>query len=248
MTLKGKLNKAEFAALSAELQAVYTVNPNNAEEYFLDAEDAKELRAANQRNKEEADEAKRLLKIADDEKKAEAKKAQDAADELARKAGDLVSIEKSWEGKVAAAKAEGETTIKNLKKQIENLTINSEATKIAAEISTVPDLVEPLIRARLSLDTEGENAIIRVLGADGKASALNFDDLKKEFVANPKYAAIMKAGEGTGGGAGSNPPGGGAGKDFNTLTTQERNEWYQRDPTGFQRASEANRVAQQQKK
>lgn len=243
MALKSKITKAEHSALSAELQAIYTVNPNNAEEFFLDAEDAKELRAANERNKAEADEAKRKLAEADAEKAKAAKAEQDAKDELARKAGDIAAIEKSWEAKVIAAKDEAKAEIAKLKKQIEDLTINVKVTALAGEISTVPELIEPLIRNRLKLELDGETAVIRVLDADGKASALSLDDLKKEFVANPKYASIIKANSASGGGAGPNAPGGGADKKFQDLTEQERVDWHKRDPNGFNAAAAADKAA-----
>ncbi len=243
MALKGKITKAEHSALSTELQAIYTVNPNNAEEYFLDAEDAKELRAANDRNKAEADEAKRLLKVAEDKEKAEAKKAQDAADDLARKNKDVEAIEASWAKKVKDAEEAKDVEIKKLKKQIEDLTINVKVTALAAEISTVPELIEPLIKNRLKLELDGETAVIRVLDADGKASALNLDDLKKEFVANPKYASIIKANSASGGGAGPHGSGGGAGKKFQDLTEQERVDWHKRNPAEFQAASDAYKAS-----
>lgn len=234
MALKSKINKVDHAALSAELQTAYKVNPANAEEFLLDSDEADELRSAHARSKQEAADAKAALKVIEDAKAAEAKKLADANEELARKSGDIKSLDASWQTKLDAAKAEGKVLTDKLTNQIKALTIKNESVKMAAEISTVPELVQDLIEKRLTVDLSGDLPIVRVVDATGAASALSISELQQEFVANPKYAAIIKANSASGGGAGSQKPGGGATVKLSDMNQAQRTAMALADPTRFQ--------------
>lgn len=224
MALKSKItDKAEFDKLSDDLKKEYTEKDGA---WFLQADDLSELRTLleterNDRKKLE-DELKVIrdaAKKADDEKR-EAEEL--AARERAKKEQDWDALENSYKAKVTEAENKGKEKIANLEKIIENLTVESGAKVMAAEISTVPELMEPIILRRLRPEIHGDKVITRVLNPDGTPSALSLDDLKKEIVANKSYATIIKAGNGSGGGAGGNNSGGGATKKISEMTEKER--------------------------
>lgn len=203
MKIKRKVTKEEFAALPEAIQALYNLSGDT---YLLDADDADELRSALEREKETGKLTKKEL---DDLKKA----IKDKEDENARNTGDIAALDASWKKKyeeleastkaaVDAANAERDTVMRSL-------TVDKMAAEIAS-ISTVPSLLEPIIRGRLSAELADGKVITRVLDKDGKPSALSVDDLKKELANNPEYKSIIKSGNQAGGSAPANQPGGNA--------------------------------------
>lgn len=221
--LKRKIDKATYDALSADLKAVYKeVNG----EYLLQADDAAELLAAKQRETERAQEAEAEAQRLRDEKKA----ADDAVAAAAEKAkldkakadGDMSALEQSYQQKLADQKKEQDAENKRLRGLLESVTVDAQAATLAAEISTVPELMQPLIRKRLQSDFSGDTVIVRVLDAEGKPSAANIDNLKQEFVANPKFASIIKASNASGGSANGNNSGGSATKKISDMNESER--------------------------
>lgn len=118
------------------------------------------------------------------------------------------ALEASYKAKEAQMITAHKAATDGLNGTLTKLLVDAEANRIAGEISTAPSLILPHIKARLSAEIDAEgNGKTRVLGLDGKPSALSLSDLTKEFVANKDYSAIMKATKSTGSGA----PGGGAG-------------------------------------
>lgn len=235
MALKSKITAAEHAALNDVLKAEYKAN---GADFVLDTDDRDELVTARDKEKKRADdavaEAARLKKIADDAAAATA----EAVAEAARKSGDVTSLDASWTAKLDTQKAEDKKKLDAANKAIEDILVDSVAAQIAAEISTVPALFKPIIAARLhaEVDPAGVNKpITRVLGADGKASALSLEDLKKELLANTEYSGIIKGTSANGGGANNSQPGGGAlgGKKFSQLTETERTALHRENPTKF---------------
>lgn len=220
MALKTRITKDEHAALPDALKEHYK---ESGGAYVLDSDDANELRRAKDRADEEARIAKEERDRLRGEKEAAEAAARAAEEERVRKSGDVAAIEASWQAKLAAAEAKGKVEADKLRDQIAKLTVDAKAEAIAAEISTVPELIQPLIRARLEADLSGDVPFARVLDATGKPSALSLDDLKKEFVANEKYAAIIVGSKANGGGAGENTPSGAGGpKKINEMTEAER--------------------------
>jgi hypothetical protein len=222
--LKTKITKAEYDALSDELKKVYK---QDGDSYLLQAEDAQQLRdllATERAERKRLEDAAAEAKKASDEAAAAKKLAEEeAARELAKKNKDVEALEASWQAKVQEAKTQGEAAANKYKAMLENILVDSEADKLAAEISTVPALLKPIIKARLRAELDGEKPITRVLDANGNASAANLADLKQELVANKEFAAIIKAGNGSGGGAnGNNSSSGAAGKKISEMTEAER--------------------------
>lgn len=236
--MKFRLTKEQFEALTADAKKEYTADGEGYKlvlEDISDPEDNSALKRAKDREKQRADEAE-----------AERKKLQDKLDgitnESARKAGDIDALESSWKKKADDAKAEGEATANSYKSKMEKLLVNDVATQIAVELTKSVKIMLPHIKARLKAEFDGEDAITRVLDADGKPSALSIDDLKKEFRANPDFADIIIGSKASGGGArGGNS--GGASKKLNEMNDAERIEFAKTDPEGFKRAVKESRTA-----
>lgn len=220
MKIKTKITKAEYDALDDVKKGLY-IEKNGS--YVLDTDEADDLRRTldairgdNAALKAELDQIKQAKDDAD-------KAAREAAEEAARKKGDVTALEASWKSKVDEAERKGAETAAGLRKQIEALTVGAAADKIAAEISTVPELLAPLIRGRLQVEMDGETPAVRVLDDTGKLSAKTLEELKQEYVDNPKYAGILIGSKATGGGASGNLPGGAGGaKKISEMNEVER--------------------------
>lgn len=124
---------------------------------------------------------------------------------------DTQALEASWQAKVDAAEQKLAAVQSELTGEVERLLVTNTAGSLAHEISTVPELFQDVIAKRLKVEKGADGKYFtRVLDADGSPSASNLDDLKKELLANDKYAAIVISGKGSGGGAGGPASGGGA--------------------------------------
>lgn len=241
-----KIAKTAFDALPDVMKVEYKPNPTNADEYLLDAEDAREAIAARDREKARADAiAAEVTTLT-----AQVKTLTDAAaaidDDKARKAKDVDALDASYKKKMEDAAAAAKVLLDAANAKLTALLVNQKALALATEISITPDLLAPIIAARLAANLDGENATTRVLDASGQPSALSIEDLKKEIIANPAYKAIIKAKVPSGGGAGgAGDQGGGAPTDkkFADMTGAERTALYNSDPTTFHRLSEENRAA-----
>jgi hypothetical protein len=161
--------------------------------------------------------------------------------EKAKGSGDMDSVVKSYEEKIAALKNES-AALKNesaaqiatLQGQIGQLTAGETATKLAASLarnvkgedgkdySTV-DVLEPLIRQRLRTDTREGLPVVTVLDRSGKPTALTVDELKAEFINNPAYSPLIAGSKASGAGNhAAGPSGGNSGNDLMNLPPLER--------------------------
>lgn len=241
MALKSKVTKAEFDALPEALKEHYK---EVGDHYLLDSDDAEELRKAKER---EAEERKREKERADAAEKAQ-REAEErervAKEEAAKKKGDIAALELSWKEKSEKAVADEKTKREATEAQLRMLLVDNVAISIANEISTSPKLIIPHLKARMAAELTGDKPITRVLDADGKPSALSLDDLKKEFVANADFAAIIKGSNANGGGAGGNGSGGGApsGKKIKDMTEAERTAMARSNPEGYRAMCKAEGI------
>lgn len=116
------------------------------------------------------------------------------------------------------------------------------AKAIASEISTVPGIMAKEVASRLTVTFDGDEPALVVLDKDGKPTAFTTEDLQKEYVDNPEFAAIITGSKASGSGATGKGRGGAGGtqtKKFNELTDAERNDFLKRDPAGFKAAADA---------
>lgn len=121
---------------------------------------------------------------------------------------------------------EGQLTTKeqSLLGEINRLTSEATATKLAADLTDSPNLLLPHIRSRLVTEIEDGKAVVKVRDADGDIGSMTIEDLKKEFTSNKEYAPILRGSQGSGSGApGGGGKGGGQGKplDYSKATPAE---------------------------
>ena len=159
----------------------------------------------------------------------------EAAEELARKNGNLEAIENSWKEKLAARESELTKQLTQAQQKNYELTVGRQAQELAGELAkpNAQRLLAKEIKERLTLDEDGN---IRVLDLQGKPTALTIDELKAQLRADPTYQDIIVINNSSGGGASGGGLGGGAAKNPKDMTTQERADWATRDPIGFQNA------------
>ena len=194
MALKLKLSKAQFEKLAEDVQDLYK---EVGGEYVLDVDGLEDTGALKRAKDREAQRRKEL--------EAEKKELEDRLSEIegddARKKGDIDTLEKSWNGKLEAQKTEYEQKLGSRDAFIKQSLVDAKAMELASKISTSPALILPHIKARLSVDTEGDEFKTRVLDSNGQPSASTLEDLANEFVANKDFASIIKAGQANGSGA-----------------------------------------------
>ncbi|MEG2922003.1 MAG: hypothetical protein RR856_13220, partial [Acinetobacter sp.] len=154
-----------------------------------------------------------------------AAEARRAAEEAARKNGDLEAIENSWKERYSGIEESKNTEIKSLKGTIHKLTVGRQAEALASTlaVSGSSAVLLPHIQQRITLD---ENNNIRILDLQGKPSAMTIEELATEFRNNPAFKPLIAANISTGGGAGGGGNGGGAAKDPKDFTEQERLQMY----------------------
>lgn len=165
---------------------------------------------------------------------------------VADKGKDVQALETSWKEKVEAEKTARTTETTALQREVERLLVTNTAIAMANEISTVPELFQDVIAKRLKVEKGAdEQYFTRVLDAAGSPSAATVDDLKKELLANDKYAAIIISGKGSGGGAGGSNSGGGAGeKKWLEYSDEELVELRKSDPEKYDRLKQAYNAEQ----
>lgn len=144
-------------------------------------------------------EKKSMQQKAEEEKQAALK----AAEEAARKSGDVEAIDKSWNEKYSKLENEYGEQLSQKDKLIRDLTVGSTATKLAAELGKDnADGLMPHILPRLDVDpTTGD---VKVLDSQGKPSALTVEELKDELRNTAYLAPLIVASQAAGGGSNGN--------------------------------------------
>ncbi|ECT8547627.1 hypothetical protein B0011_05935 [Salmonella enterica subsp. diarizonae serovar 48:i:z] len=189
MTLKFRITKEEFEALTEEQQALYG---ESGEGYQLAIEglpDTTELSDLKTKVEE-------LMK----EKKAEQKKREEAEAEADRervekikKSGDVEALEKSWQEKLDKAGQESREKIDALNASIHKMLVDNVALDLATSLcGEAAPVILPHLKTRLTVETDSDgNPVTRVVDGAGKLSAASLDDLKKEFTENKLFSALI---------------------------------------------------------
>lgn len=187
-------------------------------------EDPAELRRAKQRETEGRKAAEK--RIADMEA-AQATKDEDARkakEEALKKAGDVDSLQKSWQEKydkdIEAERNKYVPALSEMEKDLQREMIDRHATEIAAAISLPGSekVLFPHVQRRLRIEMRDGRRTTVVVDPEGKASAMTLDELKKEFVADKGFAPMLAASRASGGGANG---GKGGATDAKTKTRAE---------------------------
>lgn len=204
--MKRKISKEEFEKLSDALKENYKEKNGT---YLLTIEDDDdaiiELRQA--RDHEKEDHRNTKLKLKDLETK---------LDELTngkhKLDGNIEALEKSWKQKFEDMKKELSEENGKLKGML------SGSVKETALMTLSNKIVKPEfqrffkkdVETRFDVELDSGVPTLRILGKDGKPSALTLEDFEKEIVANKEYASILIASRASGAGGTDKPkPAGG---------------------------------------
>lgn len=144
-----------------------------------------------------------------------------AKEHEAAKRKEAAKLAKELKDELESLKAEKDEEISKLKNKLTNVFVDSAAKKIAEEICTVPSLLAPILKNRLSVDLDSDIPVTRVLDENGEISPLTLEELQKEFSSNAEYSAIMIASKASGGAKPTPPtqaPPAGSGASTDLLT------------------------------
>ena len=149
---------------------------------------------------------------------------------------ELEALRKSHEAIVKELKGKIEASEVSARQSFHKKTVTELAVKLAGENAP---LLEPHIHSRIVIEAPDGTNLVRVLGKDGKASALSLDDLVNEFKAEKLYAPILQAGRASGsgtpgGGSNNGGAGGGSGEKAKlpaNATPAQKVEWLRQQNT-----------------
>jgi hypothetical protein len=219
--MKRKISKEEFEKLSDALKENYKEKNGS---YLLNIEDDDdaivELRQA--RDHEKEDHRNTKLKMKELETK---------LDELTngkhKLDGNIEALEKSWKEKFENREKELLGEVGKLKGMLSGSVKETTLTALASKF-VKPDFqrfFKKDIETRFEVELEGDKPTLRILGKDGKPSALSLEDFEKEILANKEYGSILIASRASGAGGTDKPkPAGGTvhadseGKPLNLAT------------------------------
>jgi hypothetical protein len=238
MALKKQIDEATWKKLSEHLQGEYKKNDDGS--YTLDVEgdeDTGALKRAKDHEKEQRKAAEALLR----ETK---KKLDDLTEEhetlqtQMKTKGDerLTATEKAWQAKLAKREQELNDQLGTLQKVLKANTVDTVAMQLATELAgDNAEIMLPHIQRRLSADIVDGKAVTKVLGADGSVSALNPDELKKEFLSNTRFSAIVVGSKASGGGAGGTRKSGSVPKKLSEMSATEEAQFANANPGDYAR-------------
>lgn len=232
--MKKKLTKTAWEALSEELQGLYK-KAEGSDNYLLEIEDdddsGAELKKAKDREKKRADKAE-ADKVALENRIAELEEAASATNDGALDKAGVEALKKKHDAEIAKLKTEVAEKDGHLQEHL----VLSTARAMAAEISTVPDLLEDKIAKRLKLVYDDGKPVVKVIGEDGEVTDKKIEDLKASFVADEKFASIIVGSKASGGGAAGGSKGGGASKKkLSEMSATEEAEFANKNPEVYDR-------------
>lgn len=215
MALKKRVTAEQYAALADVLKGEYV---KDGDVYVLDVDgddrptqaDVDALKQAKQHEKEARQTVERELKALKAAGEGNSTEAETLRGELAALSERLNSRDGALK-KAALEQAAGNITSK----------------------SKFPNVMKPHVLARLQADiNEAGDAVVTILGADGKPSKLSFDELTTEFQKNKEFEGLM-LGSQSSGGDGGKPAADGSIKAVKDMTEGERVAAAKADPQGF---------------
>ncbi|MHC8408299.1 hypothetical protein [Pseudomonas sp. TMB3-21] len=227
--MKYKISKAEYEELDAAIQALYKAMGDDfvlvVEGLPTSGEDLEGLKRQNQTLLDEAKEAKRLRREAEE---ARTQQERDAA----KARGDFEQLYASSEQALAAERAR----LAELTTSIERRDLTAAASKISSSIADGEnaEILAEFVERRLKI-VEGQ---VKVTDASGNLTIATIEDLAKEFQQAPRYAALVRGTQANGGGA-TGGKGGGATKTWEQMTGMERVELRRTNPAEHARMKAA---------
>ena len=239
--MKLTITKDEFEAIDSTLQSEYK---EEGEGYTLTVEgleDTGALKRAKEHEVSRRKQAEESLKEIKDRLTAKEDELIEIRKGVIPK-DDMDALEKSWKEKLDNQQNDFQQKIQQSESALQSLLVDNVASSMAAEISTVPSLLVPLIKQRLATETADGKTNTRVLDAEGKPTALTVEDLKKEFIANEQLFSIMKGSNASGSGAQGSGNGGGAAKKFSDMSEKDRVDLFKSSPEDYQKIRDAEQT------
>lgn len=235
--MKATITKSEFDALSDDFKAEYSGSDDEYKLTVDGAEDTGALKRAKdhevaRRKKAEAEltTTKSELDTRNDEIEGMRKGSIPKA--------DADALEKSYKEKYEKREKEMQAQIDTSANSLKGLLVDNVATKMAAEISTMPTLMAREIRDRLTTEEVDGKTVTRVLDAKGQPSALTLEELQKEIVDTEGFAGILIGSKASGGGAHGKKSDGSA-KKFGEMSEAERVALYKSNPDDYRKLRDA---------
>ncbi|WP_241640020.1 hypothetical protein [Rosenbergiella epipactidis] len=221
--LKYQITSEEFAQLEESQQGFYT---QSGDAYQLAVEGIPQP---------DVDGLKRQRDELLAEKKAEQEKRRKAEEEIQRAEKERLAAEGNYKQLFESSQADSaswQQKHEELLRQIEQNSINQTAIKLATDIAEGPnaEILSEFVTRRLKL-VDGQ---VRVTDASGNLTVSSVEQLKEEFKNDPRWASLVTGSKANGGGAA--PLRGSPTKEPKQMTAEERAEFAQRDPQGYQRA------------
>jgi len=216
MSIKKTIAKSDYDSLDDAIKKLYVAD---GDKYRLDLEekkdDSSELKRALERERQNGKDLKKTL----EELKT---KLEDESTLAARKAGDIETLEKSWSAKLEKAQKEFQKSLEDKNQFLRKMLVDNVALQIATEIAGPnAEILIPHLKSRLQADLDSSIPMTRVLDGTGNISSLSPTELGQEFVANPKFAAIVVGSKASGSGASDSGKGKRNGVTFDAKLTTD---------------------------
>jgi len=191
--MKYKITKTEFEALDETAKKEYTLDGETAV-LKIEGEGAPSAEAitrAEDKLRIEKEHRQKAEKARDDAEKREEKLKKDLEGASGKEEIAKIREEHQKElDKIRDDRAKEQQEAKDAR----NVGLKKEtAEAFANDHFTIPGLMVDQFAKRLSVEEVDGTPVVRVLDAEGKASALSLDELKKEFLDNKEYSTIIKA-------------------------------------------------------
>jgi len=232
--MKLNVNAEEYELLDDAIKSEYKQGANGYELTVDGLEDTGALKRAKEHEKERRQKVESELKEIKDQLTLKEDEIIDLRKGAVSK-DDVDALERSYKEKLEKSEKEYTGRINDAEGSLRSMLVDNVASKIANEISTVPDLMSGAISARLTTEIVDGKATTRVLDRDGKPSALTVDELKKEFVANEKFSSIIVGSNASGSGAIGSGNGSGASKKFSDMSEADRVSLYKDSPDDYRK-------------
>lgn len=188
-----KLTKEQYDELPDGMKALFKADGDGYISTFATAEEVQGLKDNNAALIAEK-------KTATDKETAAQKAAREAQEKIDRQNGDISALDKSWTEKLTAAETAAADREARYIASLTKSTVGAAATELATKLFGVnAGIMKGHVSARLTMEEKDGKFVVRVLGKDGKPSAMTTDELYKEFTANKEFAPVL-VGSGSGGG------------------------------------------------
>lgn len=233
-TMKLNVNAEEYELLDDAIKAEYKKDGDGFSLTVDGLEDTGALKRAKEHEKERRQKVEAELKEIKDQLTTKEDEIIDLRKGAVSK-DDVEALERSYKEKLEKSEKEYSGRIQEAEGSLRSMLVDNVATKLANEISTVPELMSGAISARLTTEIVDGKATTRVLDQNGKPSALTVEELKKEFVANEKFSSIIVGSNASGSGAQGSGNGGGAAKKFSEMSEADRVSLYKDSPDEYRK-------------